>query len=96
MPYGDRVLIHVVNITVLIAFATDYLVEFALASDRPVYLRSEYLSLLIVVAQALTLVPALAAFGVLRGLRAVRLIRLFAIVARAAAIEAPRPRTVAG
>ena len=59
LPYGDRVFIDVVNLIVLVAFGVDYVVELVLASNRPVYVRSEYLSLLIVVAQALTFVPAL-------------------------------------
>ncbi len=86
LPRADRVFIDAVNIVVLIAFATDYIVGFALAANRRLYVRSEFLSLLIVAAQAFTLVPSLAAFGVLRTLRAARLIRILAIVIRVAAI----------
>jgi hypothetical protein len=60
--------------------------ELAVASNRRLYVRSEYLSLLIVVGQAATLVPSLAAFGLLRSLRATRLLRVVAIAIRAAAI----------
>ena len=86
LPRADRVFIDVVNVVVLIAFATDYIVEFCVASNRRLYMRSEFLSLLIVVGQAFTLVPSLAAFGILRTLRAARLIRVVAIAIRAAAI----------
>ena len=86
LPRGDRAFIDAVNIVVLVAFAVDYMAEFAVVSNRRVYVRSEYLSLLIVVGQALTLVPSLAAFGLLRTLRAARLLRVVAIAIRAAAI----------
>lgn len=86
LPYGDRVFIDAVNVVVLVAFAVDYIVELVCASRRGVYVRSEFLSLLVVVGQAFTLVPSLAAFGVLRSLRAARLIRPVAIAIRAAAI----------
>jgi voltage-gated potassium channel len=86
LPVGDRRFIDAVNLLVLVAFAVDYVVELALARKRPQYVRHEWLSLLIVVAQAIALVPAFAAFGVLRGLRAARLFRLTAVVLRAAAI----------
>ena len=92
LPYADRVFIDVVNLLVLVAFATDYIVELKVASSRRLYVRSEFLSLLIVVGQGFTLVPSLAAFGVLRTLRAARLIRVVAIAMRAAAIGAAASR----
>ena len=79
LPYWDRMLIDTVNLVVLVAFAVDYLVEFRLASNRRSFARHEYLSLLIVIAQGIALVPALAAFGALRALRAARLFRLVSI-----------------
>ena len=82
----DRLLIDIVNWFVLIAFATDYIVELVLASDRKSFARHEWASLLIVIAQALALLPFLAALGVLRAARAARLFRLFAIVARAVVV----------
>ena len=60
---ADRALIDGVNVVVLVAFAVDYFVELAVASNRRVHIRSEFLSLLIVAGQAFTLVPSLAAFG---------------------------------
>ena len=86
LPHADRAFIDGVNIVVLIAFAVDYVTEFAVVSNRRLYVRSEFLSLLIVVGQAFTLVPSLAAFGLLRTLRAARLLRVIAIAIRAAAI----------
>jgi voltage-gated potassium channel len=80
---GDRVFLDVVNIVVLIAFAIDYTVELSVARERHRYVRREWSSALIVIGQAMALVPSLAGFGVLRILRAGRLIgviaRLFAI-----------------
>jgi hypothetical protein len=80
---ADRLLLDAVNIAVLIAFAIDYIVELVVACERHRYVRREWSSALIVIGQALALVPSLAGFGVLRILRAGRLIgvlaRLFAI-----------------
>jgi voltage-gated potassium channel len=83
---GDRLLLDIANIVVLIAFAIDYVVELALAGDRRQYVRREWTSLLIVVSQALAVVPALAGFGVLRGLRGARALRAIVSVARLLAI----------
>lgn len=82
----DVLLIDAVNVLVLVAFAVDYLVELALAKDRRTYVRSEYLSLLIVLAQAIALLPSLAAFGILRSLRALRVLRAAAVLLRLIAI----------
>ena len=71
---------------VLLAFAIDYIVEFAVARERSRYVRSEILSLLVVLAQLVALAPSLAAFGVLRSLRAARLFRFVVVAARAIAI----------
>lgn len=86
LPHSDQLFIDIVNLTVLIAFAFDYLVELLLSDNRRRYVRTEWTSLLIVIAQAIALVPALAAVGALRALRAGRLFRLMAIALRAAAI----------
>lgn len=86
LPSADRMLIDGVNIVVLIAFLTDYLVELYLARDRRRFVRSEWASLLIVVAQAIALIPALTAAGALRALRGARAFRFLAIVLRAAAV----------
>jgi voltage-gated potassium channel len=86
LPHSNQVFIDVVNLVVLIAFAVDYVVELRLARNRGIYARSEYLSLLIVMAQALTLLPHLEALGLLRSLRAARLVRPAAILIRAIAI----------
>jgi voltage-gated potassium channel len=86
LPRWDRVFIDAVNLIVLIAFAVDYGVEFALAGNRRRYVRSELLSLLVVVAQLVALAPSLAAIGILRSLRAARLFRFVAVAGRAVAI----------
>jgi voltage-gated potassium channel len=86
LPRWDRLFIDSVNVIVLIAFAVDYLVELAVAGNRRRYVRSELLSLLVVAAQLVALAPSLAAFGVLRSLRAARLFRFVAVAGRAVAI----------
>ena len=82
----DRIFLDVVNVLVLVAFAVDYVVELALARRRQVYVRREWTSLLIVVAQAISVIPGLAGWGVLRGLRAGRAVRAVAVVLRLLAI----------
>lgn len=86
LPRGDRVFLDVVNVVVLVAFAVDYVVELCLARPRVRYVRSEWTSLLIVVAQALALAPGLTGFGALRVLRAGRVWRFVAVAARLVAV----------
>ena len=86
LPYADRVMLDVVNVVVLVGFALDYVVEIALASNRRAFMTHEWTSLVIVVAQAAALLPALAAFGVLRVLRGARAFRAIAVVFRLIAI----------
>ena len=69
---SDRIFLDTVNIVVLAAFATDYLVELVLCRRRLLYVRKEWTSLVIVLSQALALLPGLAGFGVLRALRGAR------------------------
>jgi voltage-gated potassium channel len=71
----DRDFLDLMNVVVLVAFALDYFVELALAQQRSSYVRHEWTSALIVVTQALALIPGLAAFGILRVARAGRLLR---------------------
>ena len=63
LPHQDQVFLFVVNLLVLVAFTVDYVVELRLATDRSTYVRREWTSLLIVVAQALAVLPALSAAG---------------------------------
>lgn len=86
MTHSDRVFLDVVNVVVLVAFALDYFVELAVARHRLSYVRGEWTSLLIVLAQAAALVPALTALGVLRILRAGRAWRGIVVLARVLAI----------
>ncbi len=83
---ADQRLLDIANIVVLVAFAIDYIVELVLADDRRSHVRREWTSALIVVTQALAVVPSLAAFGILRALRAARLIRIVVVVGRAVAV----------
>ena len=84
---ADRRFLDGANLLVLIAFAVDYLAELYLARRKGSFVRAEWASLLIVVAQLLALLPgALSAFGVLRILRAGRVWRAVAVVARVVAI----------
>jgi voltage-gated potassium channel len=86
LQHSDRVLIDVVNVVLLVAFAVDYVVELALVRNRSSYVRHEWTSLAIVLAQAIALMPSLAAFGVLRVLRGARLFRIISVAIRGAAI----------
>ena len=86
LPPGDRFLIDAVNVIVLVAFAADYVIELALASDRRAYARHEWTSLLIVITQGLAILPYLGPFGALRALRGVRGLRAAAALARLLAI----------
>jgi len=83
---GDRLFLDIVNLVVFVAFLVNYVVEIALASNRRAYVRHEWLSALIVLAQGFALLPALSVFGVLRGARAVRLVRIIAVMGRLLAI----------
>lgn len=86
LPGGDRTFIQALNVIVFVAFALDYLVELVLAADRRQYVRGEWTSLLIVVAQGVAIVPAWGPLGVLRILRIGRVWRSVAVVGRAVAI----------
>ena len=82
----DRTMVRVLNIIVLIAFAMDYVVELALTSNRRRYVRHEWSSLVIVLSQALALVPGFQAIGVLRVLRGARVGRILIVGLRVIAI----------
>jgi voltage-gated potassium channel len=86
LPLRDRQFLDVVNVLVLVAFAVDYVVELRLASDRRSFARSEWTSLVIVLTQAVAVLPGLSAFGVLRVLRATPALRGAVVVLRLLAI----------
>ena len=86
LSHTDRVFLDVVNVVVLVAFAVDFLVEARLSRPTLAFVRSEWTSLLIVLAQALALAPGLSGIGALRVLRAGRLWRFLAVAGRLAAI----------
>ncbi len=78
--------LDIVNVVVLVAFAVDYVVEARLSRPTLSFIRSEWTSLVIVLAQTLALLPGLAGVGVFRVLRAGRVWRFLAVVAWLAAI----------
>lgn len=86
LTHADRVFLDVVNVVVLISFLTDYVVELVLARPRGEYVRKEWTSAVIVVAQALTLIPGLGGAGSLRVLRGARALRGLVGLMRALAI----------
>ena len=85
LPDGDKNFILIVNLAVFIAFAIDYIVKLMLTDSKTTYIRTQWLSLLIVISQLLALLPALGVLGVLRGARA---IRVFGVIARVIGIGA--------
>ncbi len=86
LSHADRVFLDIVNVVVLVAFAVDYVVEARLSRPTLSFIRSEWTSLVIVLAQTLALLPGLAGVGVFRVLRAGRVWRFLAVLARLAAI----------
>ncbi len=54
---GDRRFLDVTNLVVLAAFGIDYVVELALAQRRATFMRREWTSLVIVITQAIAVVP---------------------------------------
>src|SRR4051812_44892468 len=86
LTYGDRIFLDVVNLLVLIVFAVDYVVKLALVKNRRSFVRHEWTSAVIVLAQLIALMPLLRAAGSLRALRGARAWRAIAVVGRVAAI----------
>jgi voltage-gated potassium channel len=82
----DQIFLDAINLVVLAAFAIDYFVELAYASNRRSYLRSEWTSAVIVVAQAAALAPVVSGLAALRILRTGRVWRAIAVTARIIAI----------
>ena len=71
---GDKTFLLIVNMTVFLAYAVDYIVELLVTPEKGRYVRSEWSSLLIVVAQLFAILPAMSFLGFLRGARALRVI----------------------
>jgi voltage-gated potassium channel len=82
----DRTFLGIMNLVVLVAFATDYVVELWLAGNRRSYVRHEWTSALIVVTQLIAIVPGLAGVGALRALRAGPVLRSVVLLLRAVAV----------
>ena len=83
---ADRTMVTVINTVVLAAFVVDYVVELALARNRGRYVSYEWSSLVIVLSQALALVPGFQSIGVLRALRGARVGRFLIVGLRMMAI----------
>ncbi|UDY36743.1 potassium channel family protein [Dermatobacter hominis] len=86
LAYHDRLFLDVVNVAVLVAFAADYGVELFVSSDRRAYVRGEWAGGLIVLTQALAVVPAMSFLGVTRAARAAPVIRAVTMIARVIAV----------
>jgi voltage-gated potassium channel len=86
LPRHDEVFLYLVNVVVLVAFAVDYFVELRLATDRRLYARKEWTSLVIVISQGVAVLPVLTPFGLLRILRAGRGWRALLVLGRILAI----------
>jgi voltage-gated potassium channel len=71
---GDKTFLLVVNVAVFLAYAVDYVIEFLVTPEKGRYVRSEWSSLLIVVAQLFAILPAMSFLGFLRGARALRVV----------------------
>ena len=71
---GDKTFLLIVNLTVFLAYAVDYVVELLVTPEKGRYVRSEWSSLLIVVAQLFAILPAMSFLGFLRGARALRVV----------------------
>jgi voltage-gated potassium channel len=87
LPNSDRTFLLIVNWLVLVAFAVDYIVKFVLATNRRSFVRHEWATAVIVLAQVVALLaPTLWAAGSLRALRGARAWRAVAVVFRVVAI----------
>lgn len=86
LPESDRLFLDIVNWGVLVVFLLDYLVELVLSKNRKQYVRHEWTSALIVMAQLAALAPALTGATSLKALRGARLARAFASLIRLLAI----------
>lgn len=83
LPDHDKALLIVVNLIVGFAFLIDFVVGINLATSKSAYIKHEWVSLVVVVAQFIAVLPSLAALG---SLRALRVMRVMIAVARASAI----------
>ena len=86
LSHGDQVFLDVVNVVVLVAFGVDYVAELVAVRDRRTYVRREWTTLLVVVAQAVALAPSLTAIGAFRVLRGLRAWRGVIVIGRVFAI----------
>ena len=74
---ADKTFLLIVNLKVFLAYAVDYVVEFLVTPEKGRYVRSEWSSLLIVIAQLFAVLPAMSFLGFLRGSRALRVVSSF-------------------
>lgn len=83
---SDRVILDITAIAVLAAFSIEYGVGLGLTSDRRLFVRHEWVTLLIIIASAVALIPGLGLFGGLRILRGLPLLRIILVIVRIVAI----------
>lgn len=83
---SDRVILDVVAVLVLLAFMVEYGVGLILTENRKLFVRYEWVTLLIILASAAALIPALAAAGSVRILRGVPVLRIALTIIRVIAI----------
>jgi voltage-gated potassium channel len=82
LPAVDRYFVLSVNIVVLSAFLVDYLVSLSLATSQRAFIASEKLSLVIVIASAVALVPTVAWLGAIKLLRLAPVVRAVVVLLR--------------
>lgn len=84
---ADKAFIFIVDLVVLAAFLTDYVVELSLARNKRLYIKTEWLNALVTIAQGIALLPSFGIAGVFRAARGFRVVltiaRVFGIGASA-------------
>ena len=70
----DQKFIFLINVIVFIGFAIDYIAELLITKHRASYIRTQWSSLIIVIAQLFALIPAFGFFGIFRAARAFRIL----------------------
>jgi len=80
---SDKTFVLIVDLIVLISFLIDYLVELFLSTSKMKYVKTEWLSAIVTIAQVIALLPALGLVGIFRAARGFRVVitlaRIFGI-----------------
>jgi voltage-gated potassium channel len=79
----DKKFILIVDLIVLTAFLLDYVVELILSNNKTNYIKTEWLSAIVTISQAIALLPSLGIAGIFRAVRGFRIVitlaRIFGI-----------------